>query len=264
MALKKVQTTAEAGAVSLTILAILPFIAVSAVVVMAIFIVLRTQSDTQHICRKSLMRVEQKRLDGLHRLMLLNVRAKVLRMKRQKAEIELAIATAANPAGIPAAQAKLMLVHKHQLVLSVQQKKLIFSINFKTRVEVWNVRTKLQSSIIKSASLFGGTSRLAFIGSSLQYGPLAIEARPAMSLTPDYFPAPQFTRRQVVRVQWQFRPIELLPQWMKVKGWGLGASSANSPIGSLKLRSQCATTAEPIERSEKWRARLEADKPSSS
>ncbi len=273
----------EDGSISLTVLVILPFLVGCAVVLVAIFIVLKSHSQTQHMCRKGLLRAEQQRLDGMHRLMALNVRAQILRAKRQTAEAVLAAALVSNPAAVPAARAKLLLVHNQQLVLSTKQKSLIFSINAKTRSQILALRSSLQSSVARSVRYLGGGSGTAFGWSAAERRPLAVDAQPASSLTPDYFPAQRFSRLQLMRLQWQIQPLELLPRWMKSGWWGLtwldsegtagvsrgavshgaGSNSAASSI-SLKLKGQCTTTAEQEERSEKWRARLEADKPLSS
>lgn len=243
------------GAIGIALAALLPLLLATVATSTAIFFTLRTHSGLLHECRTTLLKTENDRLARLHALIRLNPSAQRLRAARTKADAALKAAqTTGVPHLIATAKATQSAVIARQITFRARQLRLLTRSRTETQLALTRLQARLPNRLRNEAHLMdrsdaNGSPLLS--KPSLEWRPLAVQATPSDSLTPDYKPHPNFENAQTMRVSWTFFPTRLLPAWL-----GL------TTFTSLPLHASCATTAEPKGKST-WRARLQADKPRS-
>lgn len=202
----------------MSLVVLVPLVFAGATALFASFYVLKKKSLAQAHCvqEASLLQTELK--TTLEQLLKLNPRARALRRERVVAEKALKKATLlAQPYAIAAAKAYLAAVVLQQTVLRTKQQMLLNDASRLRHTSARRLRARLQSFRFARFSSRG-----------FYWRGLAVEAIPAISLTPDYEPIAGFEQAQQHRFRFQ---LDLTPPFL-----------TELPASALKQPSLCSVT----------------------
>lgn len=161
---------------------------------------LKRKSLAQALCVLQASRLQENLKPTLTRLIRLNPEAQSLRIQREKANQALISANiSANPYAIAAAQAYWNSVVLQQMRLKTQQQMLLY--------EAERARSEAHRQLRADLR---GMEVLRFQSQRFHWRPLAVEARPIESLTPDYHLTSDFEKHQQHRFEFV---IDLQPLW---------------------------------------------------
>ena len=230
--------TSEQGFALVTLIALVPLCAAAVVALCSGLYILKRKSLAQSHCVQQASQTQNELKETLERLLRLNPQAKTLRAKRQAADEGLKAAlSSANPYAIAAAQAYWSAVVLQQTALRARQQALLSRAEVQRRSGYRKLRER-----IRSLSTSATEARRYY------WRPLAVEANPPATLTPDYEPIPLFSTLQQQRFKFL---IELKPPFAR------SLSSAG-----IKQIAECSVTLE--EKENKWKLKiLAANAPSS-
>jgi hypothetical protein len=234
----------QRGSAVTVLLVSLPLLVACMAVCCATVLLLQDQQKSLQICRQGLLQAQQNMLDTAQILFDLNSQAALLRARRLAAEA-MVLESAGNPITTPPAVANLEAVVAQQEKFALAQKALIQKANWQAKLNIYQVKGKLQSAINRKDSNFTDHKMIP---------ELDLIATPKSSLTPNYRPNPEFTKTQVMRIHWSTKLTASLQPWLNKELENAGATQ--------DLQGQCAVTAEKKGEG-KWISRLEKDKSSS-
>jgi hypothetical protein len=228
----------EQGFALVSLLALVPVIATLFLCVAVALYAIKKKALAQAYCIRGGVRVQLELRRTLDALLKLNKPAARLRLRRLAADRKLASAAAsANPYAIAAAKAVQTAVIMEQTAFRARQEALLKEAG-RQRLEGWReLNSSVRGTAVDSA------------GSRTFYSrPLAVEAVPASSLTPDFVPFPGFAQAQQHR--FDFR-VSLIP-----------GMASRLIIPAATQTTACSVTLTGKENA--WTIRIVADKPLSS
>ena len=221
------------------LLVLLPFLVTSLVFLGVLGLSLKHYHKGHRMCRQQLLETQDQLALVIERLVRLNPKSRTLRWKRMQAEKKWRLAqSTGRPAVIAAAAAHLSYVTAQQVRHQARQQKWIF---MGRRIQ-WIGPSEFSSEVRRE---FKGKVRHLM---PPKY-PLALQAKPLKSLTPDYQPLPHFEERQKASAHWSLSVRAILPPFL--------STFVNA---QRKIIFQCSATI--FRKEKKWIPSLSADKPS--
>lgn len=252
------------GSITVSLLVLLPLLLTALSVLSALYIILKADSVSRHVCRVTLLSAQTNVANDLANLMKLNPKARALRQAREIAEK--ARLFAVGPKRV-AAEAALRAVIVKQNLLAAEQKRLISKAKLTSRRAPLQARREIYRSLnqIKwtntDADLNSNSSSRGFrLNTEVQTALFDVTPEPKDSLTPDYLPSPEFSKHQEMTIDWKFDAIALLPSWLQ----------AFLKTSALEAKADCSATLErpvvsttkklKLKGGEKWVAKLKPGK----
>jgi len=213
----------DKGFISVSILILMPIFLVLFAIATAGALSIRATEKTKLICRQSVLAAQTKMLRKYDQLISLNPYARLLRAANKASKLSLVIPFYGAASAISVTEAR--------LILNSMQKSIISSANFEMEKDLFDLKLKLAQSL--------GFSAYGFVQSEILNSPfLAVEAKPKMSLTPDYIAKNDFEDLQLTQIRWTIRLSQLLPSWLRHI---LNLDHAQSQ--NLELKLMCASSA---------------------
>lgn len=233
----------QRGFLVASLLILMPFFMSAFAVIASAFLLLRGDWASRHACRVELLNAQAQAAEDLEKLLALNDQAETWRLKRADAESALRLAERGAKVG---ASAYLGVVKAQQLAFAAQQKALILHARFISRTAPTGAITK-----ISTAAQTASATRTLLPASQTRAGTFPLVAKPPGSPTPEYRPAPGFSKDQTMRVRWSYPVAVFLPEWI----------ARHLKLNQLTAAAECAAT---IEREtdkeiEKWRPKIAKD-----
>lgn len=220
-----------------SLLLIAPLLITLIVCIGGAFYMMKRQSLAQAHCVQQAVRMQDRLRTVLEKLLNLNRQASALRVRRAQADQALASAVSSgNPYAIAAAKAVQLAVILQQTAHRARQEKLLAEAAAERRAGVRELHTQLRT--LKTGPI---DSR------SYYWRALAVEAKPASSISPDFEPVPGFTIFQQHR--FKFR-IGLLPPF-----------SIGEVFPNVFLKTECSASLSGKENS--WNVEILAANPAS-
>lgn len=204
----------EKGSVTVTLIALLPFLTAVMSVTLAIYLLLSNDARLRHACRTELLRAQSDVAKNINALFELNPQATRLRLRLKAAQAK-AAATIGTPAHA-AALAELQFVIRLQLALALEQKRWLTQARLTTRLAPSRTSARLHQEAKTSWLLAGDTKTLSNWRLVNKPAVLTLDSSPKFSLTPDYQAPPGFSEMQKIRLRWSMKTKSLLPAWMRL------------------------------------------------
>lgn len=232
----------EKGSVTIAVIALMPFLLATAAVIFASYLLLIADAQARHVCRTELLQAQADIKRILDQLYALNLKARLLRLRREAAQAK-AAATVGTPAH-PAALAELQAVIQAQMAFALKQKKWIAMAQTRARLAPFATLSKVRKVIRERQTLFGEKTPDDDWRTTRKTARIDLQKIPAHSLTPDYKPGFRFQVSQEMRVGWSYSINSLLPSWLQPFAKASG----------LRMSAGCAATL--IEENKNWRPQL--------
>lgn len=159
---------------------------------------LKEKTKILSICRKYTLQIQGQMAENLDLLQKLNPLAKQLRLERKKIE---RLLLNAPPAIREALLIRLSYVIAKQIKLNLTQRSLIKKAEGYAMQQLRRLKQKIQLSVSSSQVPLSAK--------------LAVVAEPAMSLSPSYKTAWNFTQQQSIKIRWTEKPLDRIPLFLK-------------------------------------------------
>lgn len=194
----------EAGFALVSFVALFPLIMALVITSMSAYAMFRKKLTAQSLCVSSVTRLQKELNRDLDAILKLNPKAQVLRKARAKADAALKKAIlSGNPPAIAAAKAARAAVILQQVAHRTRQEAVL--------IRAGANRMGAQRSLKLEVSKLGVSS----VAGTVSYNrPLAVEPRPASSMTPDYIEVANFPDKQQHEFSFQ---LDLAPDFLKLK-----------------------------------------------
>ncbi len=238
----------ERGFLTVSLLIFMPLFMSILAVIAGAFLLMKGDSSTRHECRMRLLSVQTEVASDLKKLLAMNQQAAILRRRRLLAER--AALAAVEPASKTAAQAALLAVIVQQLAFGVQQQALIIHGKWLSTSGPESARAKIISTAQQTRPEPSANSLP--VNTHTMVGAFHLIATPPGSPTPDYKPAPGFSRTQKMKVRWSLPVNRFLPAWF----------NQILDLDGIRTSAECSATLEKENR--KWHPKISKDKSLSS
>lgn len=169
---------------------------------LALLATVTVHRDRQHLCRKTLLKVQSPLARAMTKLLRLNPKALRLQLERTRIELKIAMA-AAKPVLLPPLMAQRQLIIARQRALHLLQQQII--------------REGIALAHLEATPL---TTRHGFSSVATQIK-LAVVARPPTSDSPQYFPKEPFVEEQNIGSHWRLNMKDVLPEDLFLLGINL-------------------------------------------
>lgn len=223
------------------------FLTVSMLILMPLFLVLfavafagamsiRATEKTQFICREGVIKAQNNMLESYKKLVLLNPAARMLRLADKAAKVSLVIPFY-GPLSSVSLQVARSIFHSVQLGI-------IGAANLRLKKDLLSLKLDLSQAF--------GPSSGRFIQVEIVNSPsLAVEARPPMDLTPDYFAKKDIADLQLIQFKWTILIGRLLPDFL-IRLMG----TQNESYAGLEMKLKCASSVQKYQKEGEWSASL--------
>lgn len=171
-------------------------------------LVLKRHNQAYFLCYKTGAKI-QKTLQGhLKKLIRMNTQAKLLRIRRNIAELRYKMALMSlEPLNISKALQSLQEVKKSQKLFVQQQEGILKQAKISLKIHWQGFKLKSRKYIYNVRKTFN-------------LEPLALRKEPSSSDSPSYMPVPDFSENQKIKISWSMNGFALVPQSLK-KSLGL-------------------------------------------
>lgn len=228
----------QKGMAFVTLLTLLPLLLTVLMVYASAAFALRHHTLTTSQCRYVVWQAQTKMAGLLEALLKLNPRAASLRQQRRFAELKVRIARRTGyPAAIAAAEARRLIVIQRQLALRLQQHGLLEQARTIRSQVIYQYQHKVKSQ-----------AQVQNVFMQSESETLAVQAEPALDLSPSYKPTNNFSQEQQISVFWQGDLFSHMPSWLLSKS-----------ISSGEIKNSCGATLQ--KKGALWQPTLAGAKP---
>ena len=163
-------------------------------------LVLKRHNQVYFLCYKTGAKIQQSLQGHLKRLTNMNMQAKILRIRRNIAELRYKSALASlEPINILKARKNLQKVKLSQKSFSQKQEQIL-------RQAKISLQTQWQAFKLKSKKYIYNARK------TFHLQPLAVRKEPLSSDSPDYVPVHDFSEKQKIKISWSMKGFALVPQ----------------------------------------------------
>lgn len=196
----KKDTSNSRGFITMTLLILTPVFVSVFFLSFAFLLVLKRHNQAYFLCYKAGAKI-QKTLQGrLKTLIRMNTQAKLLRMRRNIAEIRYNTALISlEPINISKAWQNLQEVKSSQKSFAQKQKNILQQAKINLQVQWRTFKLKSKKYIYNVKKTFDSES-------------LALRKEPPSSDSPDYTPVSNFSEKQKIKISWSMDGFALVPQ----------------------------------------------------
>ena len=217
----KTNTSNSRGFITMTLLILTPLFVSVFFLSFSFLLVLKRYNQSYFLCYKKGAKI-QKTLQGhLKKLIRMNTQAKILRIRRNIAEIRYnAALISLEPINISKAWQNLQEVKSSQKSFAQRQKSILQQAKISLQVQWQTFKLKYKKSIYNVRKTFDPEA-------------LAVRKNPPSSDSPDYTPVSNFSEKQKIKISWSMDGFALVPQLLR-KSLGLKGISHHHCTVSLK------------------------------
>jgi hypothetical protein len=227
----------QRGFLTVSLLILMPLILAICAVAFAGALSIRATEKTEFICRQGALEAQNNMLESYQKLITLNPAARMLRAADKASKVSLVIPFYGALSSVSLQVAR-SIFHSVQLGI-------ITAANLRLTKDLLNLKLNLAKSL--------GLSSYGFVQAEIVNSPrLAVEAKPPMDLTPDYFAKKDFEDLQLIQFKWTIRIDQLLPDFLI----RLISTQSDSPA-RLEMKLKCASSVQKKQSvGDEWQATL--------